>query len=182
MTQKQSQAKQTKPQAEDVMKPVEDAVNAGKQQVETVVKASNEAATKNYEQMVAMTQDQMQKASDAMFKGYDDVNALNKANIDAVVQASTALTKGMESLSRQLMGIAQASMEANVASTKALFGAKTLRDFFDLQADFYRRNIDQVLSESAKVTETSVKVTNDALQPLQAQTNANVEKLFKPAA
>ena len=168
--------------AQDVFKPVEDAVNAGKEQIENVVKASNEAATKQYEQAVEMTKQQVEKTSNAVFKGYDEVTTFNKANIDAVVQSSTIAAKGVESLSRELFDFAQQQLETNVATTKKLFGAKTLREVFDLQADFARQNFDKMLAESAKVTEMSVKVANEAMQPIQTQTNTAVEKAMKPAA
>lgn len=180
MSQQTQRKSQT--QAQEALKPVADAVDAGKQQAEAVVKAGNEAATKNYEQMIAATQEQVEKSCSAMFKGYDEVNALNKANIDAVVKSNTALAKGLESLGNELMAFAQSSIEANVATTKALFGAKTLREVADLQTDLTRSTFDKALAESAKVSEMSVKVANEALQPLQTQTSAAVERLFKPTA
>jgi len=167
---------------QDVFKPVEDAVNAGKEQIENVVKASNEAATKQYEQAVKMAQEQVEKTSNAVFKGYDEVTTLNKANVDAVVQASTIATKGVESLGRQFMSFAQTQLEANMAVTKKLFGAKTLREFFDAQSDFAKQNFDNLLAESAKMTEMTVKVSNEALEPIQSQTNKSVEKVMKAAA
>ena len=39
----------------EVLKPIEAAVTAGKESVEAVVKAGTDAATKNYEQAIAMT-------------------------------------------------------------------------------------------------------------------------------
>ncbi|RDD62831.1 phasin family protein [Ferruginivarius sediminum] len=169
-------------QSQDVLKPVEDAVTAGKEQFENVVKVGNDAATKQYEQAANLAKEQIEKGSSAMFKGYGEATMLNKANIDAVVKASTIATKGFESLSRELVDFTQKQIETNVETTKKLFGAKTLQEFFDLQADFARQNFDRLLAESAKVTEMSVKVTNDALQPIQAQTNAAAEKVMKPAA
>lgn len=169
-------------QSQDVFKPVEDAVNAGKEQIENVVKASNEAATKQYEQAVTMAKEQVEKTSSAMFKGYDEVTTLNKANIDAVVQSSTIATKGVESLGRELMSFAQSQLEANMAMTKKLFGAKTLREFFDVQNDFARQNLDKLMAESAKMTEMTAKVSNEALEPIQTQTNKSVETVTKAAA
>lgn len=167
--------------AQDVLKPVEDAVNAGKEQIENVVNASNEAATKQYEQAVKMAKDQVEKTSNAVFKGYDEVTTLNKANIDAVVQSSTLAAKGVESLSRELMSFAQAQLEANMAMTKKLFGVKTLREFFDVQNDFARQAFDKAMAEGAKMTEMTVKVSNEAMEPIQSQTNKSVEKVMKAA-
>ena len=177
-TQKKTQAQA----AQDVFKPVEDAVNAGKEQIESVVKASNEAATKQYEQVVSMAKEQAEKASSAAFKNYDEASQMNKANVDAVVQASSIAAKGIEQMNREFMNFAQARLEANMNLAKQMFGAKTLREFFDAQTDFARQNFDTMMAESAKMTELSVKVSNEAMEPIQTQTNKTVEKVMKSAA
>lgn len=177
-TQKKSQTQA----AQDVFKPVEDAVNAGKEQIESVVKASNEAATKQYEQVVSMAKEQAEKASSAAFKNYDEASQINKANVDAVVQASSIAAKGVEQMNREFMNFAQARLEANMNLAKKMFGAKTLREFFDAQTDFARQNFDTMMAESAKMTELSVKVSNEAMEPIQTQTNKTVEKVMKSAA
>lgn len=166
----------------DALKPVEEAVNAGKEQVEKAVEAGHEAASKQYEQVVNQTKEQIDQGSRAMFKGYEEIATLNKAHIEAVVQASTIATKGMESLSREMMNFAQQQLESNVATTKKLFGATTVREVFDLQSELARETFDKLMAESAKMTEMSVKVANEALQPIQTQTSAAVEKATKPAA
>jgi phasin family protein len=170
------------PQNQDVLKPVEDAVTAGKEQFENVVKAGNEAATKQYEQVVNLAKEQVEKGSSVLFKSYDEFTTLNNANLEAVVKASTIAGKGLESLSRELVTFTHQQIDSNVENTKKLFGAKTLRELFDLQADFARQSFDRMLAESAKMTEMSVKVANEALEPIQSQTNATVEKVMKPAA
>jgi hypothetical protein len=38
------------------------------------------------------------------------------------------------------------------------------------------------MAESAKMTELSVKVSNEAMEPIQTQTNKTVEKVMKSAA
>jgi phasin family protein len=157
-------------------------VAAGKEQIESVVKAGNEAATKQYEQVASLAKDSVEKTSEAVFKGYNEFTTLNKANADAVVQSSTIFSNGLESLSREMLDFTQKQMEANVETTKKLFGVKSLREFFDLQAEFTRQSFDKALAESAKVSEMSFKVANEALQPIQTQTNTTVEKVLKPAA
>jgi phasin family protein len=146
------------------------------------VKAGTDAATKNYEQAIAMTKDQVEKASTALFRGYDEMTVLNKDNVEAVVASSTIVAKGYETIGREVMSFTQSAIETNIAATKAIFGAKTLRELVDLQADFARSQFDNALAESAKLTEMSVRVANDAIEPLQSRVNVTVEKLLKPVA
>jgi phasin family protein len=178
MTQ-QSKTSQT---AHDVFKPVEEAVTIGQQQIENVVRASNDAFSKQYEQIVSMAKEQAEKTSEAMFKSYDEASTMNKANVDAVVQASSNAAKGVENLNREMMGFAQQRIEANVDLAKRMMSAKTLREFFDAQSDFARQNFDTFVAESAKMTELAVKVSNEAMEPIQTQTNKTVEKVMKSAA
>ena len=164
------------------LKPVEAAVAAGKETVEKAMQAGTEAAAQNYEKVVAMTQDQVDKASKAAFQGYDDFAALNKDAMDAVVASGNIMAKGYEAIGKELMAYTQSSIEANVAATKALFGAKNIRDVMDLQTQYTRESFDKAMAESAKLSEMSVKVAKDAMEPIQARLNVTVEKMVKPLA
>ncbi len=167
---------------QNVFKPVEEAVSAGQAQLESVVKAGSEAAANQYEQTASLAREQFEKTSTALFKGCDEVTTLNKANVDAVVKASTVLGKGFESLGRELMDFAQAQFETSVETSRKLFAAKSVNELLGLQTEYARASLDTLLTESAKVTEMGVKVANEALAPIQTQTSATVEKAMKAAA
>ena len=77
---------------------VEETFAATRTTVETAVKAGQDAIQKNLEQAFAMTKDQFEKAGGTMFKGFDDVAAFGKDNIDAVVTAGNIATKGWQDL------------------------------------------------------------------------------------
>lgn len=164
------------------IEPVEAAVSANQETVDAMVKAGTQAATKSYEQAIALTQEQVEKLSGGVFQGYDEVATLGQQNIDAYVESTTVFAKGVEAMSKELMNFAQTSLDTSVANAKALFGAKTLRELIDLQTDFSRSGFDSLVAESAKLTELSVTLANDTIEPLQVRLNANVEKLTKPLA
>ncbi|MCG8358338.1 MAG: phasin family protein [Kiloniellales bacterium] len=174
--------KKTTTAANDALKPVEAAVAAGKETVEKAMKAGTEAATKNYEKVLAMTQEQVEKASAAAFQGYDDMTALNKETMDAVVQSGNIVAKGYEAIGKELMAFTQISIEANVAATQAIFGAKNIREVIDLQTQYTRESFDKAMAESAKLSEMSVKLAKDAIEPIQSRVNVTVEKMMKPLA
>ncbi len=169
--------KKTNPAAA-ASKQIEDAVEAGKKTVEQAMKAS----TEGYEQALNVTKEQVEKASEAFFKSYDEMSAMNKEGVDAFVKAGEVLTKGAESLGKAYFDFAQASAEASVEATKAMMAAKTVKDFVDIQSDFARTSFDNFLSESTRLSEMSVKVANEAFDPLKAQFNTGFEKAFKVPA
>lgn len=162
--------------------PVESAVAAHQETMESALKAGNQAATKGYEQVIAIAQEQVEKASETIFKRYDEAASLSQENVDAYVLSSTVFAQGVESMGKELMSFAQSAVEANVATAKALFGATTVRELIDLQTEFQRSHFDSLVAESAKLTELSVALANDTFEPIQVRLNANVEKLLKPIA
>ncbi|GAB4376702.1 MAG: hypothetical protein Kow00114_40520 [Kiloniellaceae bacterium] len=170
------------PTAAAAVEPVETAFAANQETIETVLKAGTQAATKGYEQAIALAQEQVEKASETIFKRYDEIAGLGKDNVDAYVRSTTALTKGFESLNKELMSIAQSTVEANVATAKAIFGVTTLRELIDLQTEFSRSRFDSAVAESAKLTEMTMALANDAFEPIQLSMNATVEKFMKPIA
>ena len=96
--------------------------------------------------------------------------------------AIRVVAKGLETLSKEMMDFARVSFEGNVEATNAMLGAKTLNDLVDLQTQYTRKNMDQFLAESTKLTELSVKVANEAFAPIKARVDVAVEKMLKPAA
>jgi phasin family protein len=157
-------------------------VAASRESMETVLKAGTQAATKGYEQALAIAQEQVEKASQTLFARYDEAASFGKDNVDACVLSSTAFARGFESMGKELMSIAQSAVEANVATTKALLGATTVQEVFELQTRFSRSRFDSLVTESAKLTEIGFVLASEAIEPIQARLNASVEKLMKPLA
>src|SRR5690606_33583614 len=102
-----STAKKASTAQQDVLAPLAAAVTAGKETVEAVLKAGTDAYAKHYEQTVSMTKEHVEKTSNMLFQNYDELVALNKANLDAVVATTTTVANGFETLAKELMGFAQ---------------------------------------------------------------------------
>ena len=63
-----------------------------------------------------------------------------------------------------------------------LLGAKDLTEVVELHNGFARARLDKVIAETAKLTELSVQVTNEAIEPLQNRVDVTVETLLKAQA
>lgn len=148
-------------------KPIEEAVAAGKQTVE---------------QAVAATKEQVEKASTAALKSYDEYATMNKETVDAYVKASNVFAKGFEDLGKTVFAFAQSQAETNVNAAKALMTAKTINDVVEIQSDLARTQFDAFVAEGTKVSEMSLKVANETVEPIQARFNVVVEKMMKPVA
>ncbi len=156
-------------------------MKTGKETIETFAVGAD-FAQKGYDRVLGATKEQVEKASVQAFKTYEEMSKFSKENLDAYVAASTVLAKGFESVSKAWFAFAQESMENSAQAAKALMGAKTLREAVDLQTDLAKSNFDKFIAESTKLSEMSVKVANEAFEPINARVNVAVEKLLKPIA
>lgn len=167
---------------QEALKQVETMVATGKDTLETVVKTSSDAATKGYEQALSLTKEQVAKQSDAFFKSYDSVANFNKQNFDALTASTAIATKGLEDISTAWFGFTQSSVSQATDTLQALMSCKTLRDAVEIQNGFAKNSFDQLIAESAKLSEMSMKVTNEAIEPIKARVNSGVELAMKPLA
>ncbi|MCH7863702.1 MAG: phasin family protein [Proteobacteria bacterium] len=138
---------------------IEAAMGAGKETIETAVKAGADA-----------------------FKGYEDAVAYSKANVDAVMKANAIFVKGFQDINKVLFGLAQESIEDNVAASKKFLGCKTVQDVVEIQTSLASSNYAKVLKDGGKITDMSVKLAEESGQPIAKRVNETVEKITKPIA
>lgn len=161
---------------------VQKAVKASKENAEKAYKAGTEAFQKGYEQAVAMTSEQVKKAFPQAADKFDEFAAVNKGNIDALFAASEVAAKGFEQIADEMMAYNQKAFETHVATTKAFFECKSLTDLVELQTSYARAAFDRAVAEGTKLSEMTVKVANQAVEPIQVRVNKTMEQFAKPLA
>jgi len=124
----------------------------------------------------------VEQTSAAAVNGYDELAVLGKSNFDAFVQSNSVVARGFEAIGMEVLACAQRSVEENMAQARALIGARDLQEFVELQNDFAKRRVERVLAETAKFTELSTKVANEAMEPLQKRVDATVDTVLKSQA
>jgi len=164
---------------------VEAAVAAGKETVQTVVKAGADVAAKGVEKAVAMSQEHVAavvKAGGEAFKNYEDVVAYNKDNVDALMKSNSIFVKGVQDMNKVLFGLAQKNMEDSVNATKKLFGCKSVNEMVQLQGEILKANYAKTLDESRKISDMAVKLAEETSAPITDRLSVAVEKVTKPLA
>jgi len=137
---------------------------------------------KGYDQLINSTREQFEKAGASALKAYEDLIKFQRENYEAYVASTTILAKGVETVGKVWSELAHESWENFAQATKALLGAKTLREAVDVQSDFAKASFDKLIAESTKLSEMTVKVATEAFQPIGARLNVAVERLLKPIA
>jgi phasin family protein len=140
------------------------------------------AKTKKPTSVVATTRQANGEATAALFAGYDQMAELGRENFAAVLRANAALSEGLEAIGKEVILYARRSFEQAAETATALLGAKTLEDVFQLNSEFAKANLERLIERSAKLSEMSVKVANEALAPLGGRVEATIHTLSRPHA
>lgn len=153
------------------------AAQTGFEQTITNLKDGMAQATVGFEKTQAKMKENVEKA----MKTAEEFVAFGQGNLEAVMKSGQILAAGMQDLQKQIAASAQASFEEGVATFKAIATAKSLKDAFELQTSLARGAVEKTLAESGKLTDASLKLTEQVLAPLTARVTMAVEKFAKAA-
>jgi phasin family protein len=112
----------------------------------------------------------------------EEQQKLSKENFDACVQASTIAAKGMQDLGQAWAAYIQGSMQHSAAAAMALMSARSLQEVASLQSEWAKSSFERFFAETSKLTEQSVKLTSDAMQPINQRLSVTTEKMRTPLA
>lgn len=149
--------------------------------LENILKAGQEAASRQFESTVKATAEQMEKTTRKLVQTSEEIAGLGRDTLDAVTQATTSFAKGYEEIGRNMMGWAQSAVEQAMNTGKQMLTVKTLRELVDLQAAFMKGWVDSSMAETTRLSEISTRTTTQALEPITQHVNATVERMAQAA-
>jgi len=144
--------------------------------------AAVEVVAPAVEPALAVAKDQadaVRKVQAQAVKSSEEALAAAKENLDAVVKAGQLLSKGLQDLSKSVVVLTQGAVEDSLDSTRKLLAAKTLHEAVDLHSAHAKAQIDRMMAEGTRLSEATVKLFEEALNPIQARLHDTVEKLGK---
>jgi len=149
---------------------------------ESAFQAGSQALERNYQEAVGLAKKQVEQLLPGTVKGFDELSHYGKANLDAMLTAGTIAARAFEQIGRELVAFNQEALEANMASARALFGAKDIQEALKLQGDLARQNLDRMIDRSTKISHLSLKLAGEAAEPINKRLGETVEGFVKPAA
>lgn len=124
------------------------------------------------------------KAKIAYAKGsavVSEIGTITKGNVEAVVASGKILGEGLKTFGEGSVAEGKQAVDTFTADLKALAAVKSPVEFFQLQLQLAKRNLDNALALGTKNGQTLGKLAGDVVAPLTAQTKANVAKLRQAA-
>jgi phasin family protein len=120
-----------------------------------------------------------ERSQDLVKKGQKvagELAELTRANVEAVVEAGRVAAEGSRVLGQDAVSSSRAGFEQAADAIRSLAEAKSPTEYLQLQGDFARASFDRAVAESARLTESFVKLAGEAFQPLSNRASANAER------
>jgi phasin family protein len=157
--------------------------------------ASAEAAAKGFDQTVAslkdgvaqatagfaQTQAQVKEGMEKAMKTAEEMVAFGQGNLEAFTKSGQIWAAGVQDISKQFAATAQASFDETLSLFKAFGTVKSLKDAVELQSSLTRTSLEKAVAETTKLTDASLKLTEQALAPISARVTLAIEKFSKAA-
>jgi len=102
----------------------------------------------------------------------EELTRRSTQNLEAMTQASTAVVRGFQDLSREWFSLVQETTQKNIEGFTALARCRSLPELLSAQADLVRTSMQQTVDGTRRMAEVSSRVMTDASQTAVAQANS----------
>ncbi len=111
---------------------------------------------------------------------YAEFASFGRENIEAVVKTNAVLSAGIEALGQEVMVYARSALQSASETARSLLGAKTLEDVVKLQTDLAKRNFEDMVAGSVKLSELGVSMASEAFAPWEGRVGAAMARFTYP--
>jgi len=125
---------------------------------------------------VAQATASMEQAQTAMRQGVEkamksatDMFSFAQGNFEAFAKASQILTTGLQDMTQTITASSKASVEDTMHTLKAMGSVKSIKEAMDLQASLLRSTMEKAVAQTSKLTDSSMKLSEQAFAPLSAR-------------
>jgi phasin family protein len=135
-------------------------VNGAHESVETAMKNGADAFKSTFETAT---------------KSYDRMVGFSKENVEAALKATTTYTKAVEQMNSEVMDFSKRQIEDGMAAWKAVMGAKTVQEAWEVQSDYTKSAMDAYVAQFTKLNEMFLSTAKTAAEPVNARIHAFAE-------
>lgn len=105
-----------------------------------------------------------------------------KEGVEALLKSTNIWMKGTEDLMKTYMTLAQENAAKNSEAIKTLLGCKNLNELTEAQNKLAQQSFDGFMAGATKLSELTVKITTEALEPINDQVSKTVRKATESVA
>ena len=158
---------------------VEAAMEMGQQTVRKVIRTGQEMIGMfDFEKTVEAAHTQADKMNRALLGGFGKWAAMNQANLEACRESAGVVARGAGTVSREMVELTRNTMKTGVDNGKTLMACRTFNEVIDRQNAILNAGLDSMLAETARLTDMSMNLFGEALQPVQSRATGTLDDVF----
>ena len=150
-----------------------DTVNKVQETAQKMTADATARATEAFGDVSARAKTAMEKGS----KGLEEMVEFSKGNLEAVVASGRVAAKGVQDIAKYSAEYGRKSIEDANATAKKFAAVKSPTEFFALQSEVAKSNLDAFVGEASKFTEGYMKLMGEIMQPMQNRYAVAVDKV-----
>ena len=124
---------------------------------------------KSMEKAMTQTKAQYEKLT-------NEAASAGKENVEAILKSTNIWMKGTEDLFKTYMSLTQDTAAKNSEAFKTLLACKNLNELTEAQNKLAQESFDGFMAGATKISELSVKLATEALEPINDQVSKTIRK------
>jgi hypothetical protein len=102
-----------------------------------------------------------------MLKNFDDVQKLNKDNLDIAMKSFGAVSKGLQAIAVEVADYSKKSFEDSSAAFEKLLGVKSLEKAIEIQSDYAKSAYEGFVAGATRIGELYADIAKETYKPFE---------------
>lgn len=111
--------------------------------------------------------EQVRSLAEASTRMYGDMASDSRQDVTAMVETGTRLAKGVQDMGWEMLQFSQNSLRLSLKTANDLMACRSVEDVMEIQREFLRESMDNLMQESARILDMSNSVTTEAVSKMQ---------------
>jgi hypothetical protein len=103
-----------------------------------------------------------------MVKNFEDLQKLNKDNMDVTLKSFGAVSKSCQAIAVELADYSKKSFEQSTAAVEKLLGAKSFDKAVEVQTEYAKSAYEAYVTEAAKFGELFTELAKESYKPFES--------------
>ncbi|WP_052954528.1 phasin family protein [Microvirga vignae] len=184
---RRADARRSREQAETVQRVTEDVaetLRAGVEGAQTMARAMQEAVESGFEAVTDLTRRSTDQAMQVLGRPGGDAQGLTEEashNLRAVAHSGTALARGLQDVSREVLERSQRHIRRNIEGLADLARCRSMSDLVEVQASLLRDNLELTMENSRRIAELTIQITDEATRTVTVQAERTANRFSRVA-
>jgi hypothetical protein len=167
-----------------VTEDVADTLRAGLESAQTMAQAMQEAVESSFGAFSELTRRASGQGLQIFGRPEGDTLGLSEEaanNLRAAAKSSTALARGVQDVSREVVDRSQKRLQRNLDGLQALARCRSMTDVVEVQSSLLRDNLEQTMENSRRIAELTIQMADEAVRSVTVQAERTAQHLNRAA-